>query len=157
MNGFLANLLLALAWVAMMADFTLPSFLFGFGLGYLILVFAQRVLGPSRYVTRVPRALIFASFYEQELVLDTLRVAADVVTPGYGMRPAVIAVPLDAQSDAEITLLAMLIGITPGSITLDVSDDRTTMYVHTMFADDPDRARRDIKNGLERRVLELLR
>ena len=157
MNGFLANLLLALAWVAMMADFTLPSFLFGFGLGYLILVFAQRVLGPSRYVTRVPRALSFAAFYAQELVLATLRVAADVVTPGYGMRPAVIAVPLDAQSDAEITLLAMLIGITPGSITLDVSDDRTTMYVHTMFADDPDRARRDIKNGLERRVLELLR
>jgi multicomponent Na+:H+ antiporter subunit E len=51
----------------------------------------------------------------------------------------------------------MLIGITPGSIALDVSDDRSTMYVHTMFADDPDRARQEIKNGLERRVLELLR
>src|SRR5689334_350565 len=110
--------------MALMADFTLLGLAFGLGLGYLILVFAQRVLGPSRYVARVPRALRFVVFYTKELILATLRVALDVVTPGYHMRPAVIAVPLDARSDAEITLLAMLIGITPGSITLDVSDDR---------------------------------
>jgi multicomponent Na+:H+ antiporter subunit E len=156
-SGFLANLLLALAWVALMADFTPLNFLAGFVLGYVILVFAQRVLGRSGYVSRLPLALRFAGFYVRELVLATIRIAADVMTPGFGMRPAVVAIPLDARTDAEITLLAMLIGITPGSITLDVSDDRTTMYVHVMFADDPAQVRRDIKDGLERRVLELLR
>lgn len=157
MSGFLANLLLALAWVALMADFTPFNFLVGFVLGYLILVFAQRVLGRCSYVSRLPLALRFMLFYMRELVLATMRVAADVVTPGYTMRPAVVAIPLDARTDAEITLLAMLIGITPGSTALDVSDDRTTLYVHAMFADDPVRVRQDIKDGLERCVLELLR
>jgi multicomponent Na+:H+ antiporter subunit E len=156
-SGFLGNLLLALTWVAMMADFTPLNFVVGFALGYAILAFTQRMLGPSTYVARLPRAVSFGLFYVRDLVLATLRVAADVATPGYHMRPAVLAVPLDARTDAEITLLAMLIGITPGSFALDVSDDRTTMYVHVMFAEDPEQARRYIKEGLERRVLEVLR
>jgi len=51
----------------------------------------------------------------------------------------------------------MLINLTPGSVALDVSDDRTVMYVHVMYMDSPDAARAEIKHGFERRVLELLR
>jgi multicomponent Na+:H+ antiporter subunit E len=75
------------------------------------------------------------------------------------MRPGVIAVPLDAKTDAEITLLANLITLTPGTLSLDLSPDRGVLYVHTMYIDqdDVERARRQIKDNLERRVLELLR
>jgi multicomponent Na+:H+ antiporter subunit E len=73
------------------------------------------------------------------------------------MRPAIIAIPLDARTDLEITLLSNLIALTPGSLGLDVSDDRSVLYVHGMFVDDPDAFCRDIKDHLERRLLELLR
>jgi len=69
----------------------------------------------------------------------------------------VVAVPLDARTDVEIALLANLITMTPGSLSVDVADDRSVIYVHSMFAEDPDELRRQIKADLERRVLELVR
>ncbi len=73
--------------------------------------------------------------------------------------PGVVAIPLDARTDAEITLLANLITLTPGSVSLDLSEDRRLLYVHAMYIDggDIETYRRSVKEGLERRVLELLR
>jgi multicomponent Na+:H+ antiporter subunit E len=156
-TAFLWNILLALAWVAMTGGFTPPNLALGFGLGYLILFFYQRVLGPATYFRKVRQAVGFVGYFIRELVLANLRLAFDVVTPGFHMRPGVVAVPLDAKTDLEITLLANLITVTPGSFSLDVSDDRTVLYVHAMYVDDPEAYRRTIKDGYERRVLELLR
>ena len=64
--------------------------------------------------------------------------------------------PLDAKSDGEIFLVADLISLTPGSLSLDVSPDGKTLYVHAMFVDDPEALRRDLKQGMERRVIEAL-
>jgi multicomponent Na+:H+ antiporter subunit E len=79
--------------------------------------------------------------------------SASVVCPG------VVAIPLDARTDAEITMLANLITLTPGSVSLDLSPDKRTLYVHAMYIDggDVEAYRRSVKEGLERRVLELLR
>jgi multicomponent Na+:H+ antiporter subunit E len=156
-TAFLWNILLALAWVAMTGGFTPLNFALGFGLGYLILYVHQRVLGPATYFRKVRQAVGFAGYFLRELVLANLRLAYDVVTPGFHMRPGVVAVPLDAKTDLEITLLANLITVTPGSFSLDVSDDRTVLYVHAMYVDDAEAYRRAIKDGYERRVLELLR
>jgi len=53
-------------------------------------------------------------------------------------------------------VLANLISLTPGSLSLDVSPDGKTLYVHAMFADDPDETRRRIKTGFERLVREAM-
>jgi multicomponent Na+:H+ antiporter subunit E len=73
--------------------------------------------------------------------------------------PGVVAIPLDARTDVEIALLANLITLTPGSVTLDLSEDRRVLYVHAMYIDggDVEAYVRSVKEGLERRVLELLR
>ncbi|MCY4509815.1 MAG: Na+/H+ antiporter subunit E, partial [Acidobacteria bacterium] len=49
-----------------------------------------------------------------------------------------------------------LISLTPGSLSLDVSPDGRTLYVHEMFAEDPDETRRRIKTGFERLVWEAM-
>jgi multicomponent Na+:H+ antiporter subunit E len=157
MRSLLANLLLALVWAALTADFSVANLLVGFGLGFVILVASQRVFGETRYATRALRVAAFLLFYVRELVLANVRVAVDVVTPRHRARPGVVAVPLDARTDAEITVLANLITMTPGSLTLDVSDDRKVLYVHVMFVDDPDEFRQSLKRDFERRVLEMLR
>ena len=157
MTAFLWNLILAQVWVGMTGGFTPLNFVLGFALGYVTLVFSQRVLGSTSYFVKGAQLVSFAGFFARELVLANLRVAYDVITPGFHMRPAIVAVPLDAKTDAEITMLANLITVTPGSFSLEVSADRTVLYVHAMYVDDPEVYRREIKEGLERRVLELLR
>ncbi len=154
----LGNLLLALVWATLQGDFSLRTLLTGIVLGYLILLALVRggVLGGSPYIGKVHRVVGLAAFFLWELVRANLRLALDVATPRYHMKPGIVAVPLDATTDAEVLLLAMLINLTPGSVALDVSPDRAVMYVHVMYIDTPDAARAEIKNGFERRVLEVL-
>jgi multicomponent Na+:H+ antiporter subunit E len=154
----LGNILLAIAWAALQGDFSLRTVFTGQVLGYLILVLLVRggVLERSPYVGRLHRVAGLAGFFLWELVKANLRLALDVLTPRYKIRPGIIAVPLDATTDGQILLLSMLINTTPGSVALDVSPDRKTLYVHVMYMDTPDAARAEIKQGFERRVLGVL-
>jgi len=88
-------------------------------------------------------------------VLANLRVAHDVLTPRHHMTPGIVAVPLELESDLQITLLANLITLTPGTLSLHVSDDRRTLYVHAMYIRDPAELVREIKEGFEKRVMEV--
>jgi multicomponent Na+:H+ antiporter subunit E len=157
MNAFLWNVLLALAWVAATGDFTFNNLAAGFIIGFFVLFATRRVVGTPRYVTRVRHAIALLLFFVWELILANLRVAYDVLTPRHRMRPGVIAIPLEAQTDAEITILSNLITLTPGTLSLDVSADREVLYIHAMYIDDIEATRSKIKNGFERRVLEVLR
>lgn len=50
-----------------------------------------------------------------------------------------------------------MISLTPGTLSVDLSEDRKTLFVHVMFLDDVEKARKEIKNGLESRILEVTR
>ena len=82
--------------------------------------------------------------------------AFDILTPPWHMQQGVIALPLSARTEMEITLVANLISLTPGTLSLDVSDDRKVLYIHAMFLDDEEELRRNLKE-MEHRALELFR
>lgn len=152
---FLLNILLALAWTALTGQFDPINFMSGFILGYLALWLMQRVVGPSNYFKKVYQVISFVLFFVVALVQANLRVAYEVLTLAHTMRPGIVAIPLDVKTDAAITLLANLITLTPGTLSLDVSADRRVLYVHTMYVDDVEQFRREIKEGFERRVMEV--
>jgi multicomponent Na+:H+ antiporter subunit E len=154
---FLWNMSLALIWAAVTGRFDLSNVLVGMVIGYVVLFVAQPVMGSTAYFSRIHHVLGFALFYVWELILANLRIAADVLTPKPRIRPGVLAIPLEAKTDAEITMLANLITLTPGSVSLDVSSDRRFLYLHAMYVDDLAKYREAIKNNMERRVLEVLR
>jgi len=99
--------------------------------------------------------LEFAAYFLWQLTLANVRMAIDMMKPARSLRPGVVAVPLDLESDWEITVLSNLITLTPGTMTLDVSAGRKVIYVHAMDASDPARTRDEIKQGFEKRVKEL--
>jgi len=157
-NTLLWNLLLALVWVAMNGELSATNLVVGFALGFLVLFFARHVVGSPSYVMKAWQVASLFLFFVWEMFKANLRVAFDVLTPRHRMRPGLLAVPLDARTDAEITLLANLISLTPGTLSLDVSKDRRVLYIHMMYIDeDLDTERNKIKRGFERRVLEVLR
>ncbi|MFN3595914.1 MAG: Na+/H+ antiporter subunit E [Rubricoccaceae bacterium] len=158
MIPFLINLLLAIAWGAVTGSFALESLLTGFVLGYAALLVARPALGPSPYYLGVWRAIGLGAFFVWELVISSLRVAKDTLSPRMNVQPGIVAVPIEVRTDAEITVLANLISLTPGTLSLDVSADRRTLYIHAMYdADRPEDVRRDVQTKLERRVLRLFR
>jgi multicomponent Na+:H+ antiporter subunit E len=154
---FVWNLLLALGWAAFSGDFTLVNVLIGFVVGYGILYLAQPITGRSRYTTKVPELIGFIVYYVWLFILANLRIAYDIIRPNFQLKPGVIAIPLEARSDLEIVVLANLITLTPGTLSLDVSTDRRFLYIHALYIDDIEKVRREIKQGLEQRLLQVMR
>jgi len=117
--------------------------------------------GPSGWMMTPIAGLVILTviigYFVKELFISNFRVMWDVITPKHISRPGINGVPLDAKTDLEIMLVANLISLTPGTLNLDVSEDKTILYVHVMFLDDVEEACRTIKEGLERRVLEVMR
>lgn len=151
------NATLAVVWAALQGRIDLTNLMVGFAVGYVVLWLGRPVLAEGDYFRKLPSILGFVLYFTKEMVVSSLRVAWDVVTPRDRSRPGVVAVPLDLEHDTAITLLANVVTLTPGTLSLDVSEDRRTLFVHGMFVDDPEQFRREIKDGFERRIRELLR
>lgn len=154
---FLMNLLLSGIWVALTGSLYYSNFVFGYMLGFFILWIMNRNESDKRYFYRVPKIIGFAFYFLYQLLKANIQVAFDVVTPRYFFKPGVVRYPMNAETDFEINLLAMMISLTPGTLILDVSDDKKTIYIHVMYLTDPETFVRETQTGLERRLLEILR
>jgi multicomponent Na+:H+ antiporter subunit E len=152
----LVNVLLALAWAALVGQFDLPNIAFGFGLGYVMLWLARYRLGNPGYFTKAGVIIRFTWYFIVELVKANWHVFTHVLgITRHPMSPGIVAIPLDLKSDAEIAMLANLITLTPGTLSLDVSADRKTLFVHAIEVGDPEQFKADTKAGFEKAVREV--
>ena len=154
MGTFGTNLIFAFVWVAVTGSFTLMSLLSGFVIGYFALWLIQPLTGSSRYFYRVVAWVKLVIMFIYELFASSIEVVIDILTPRHRSVPALVEVPLDVKTDAGILLVTNLISLTPGTLSLDVSEDRKTLLVHAMFAGDPAALCKSLKAGVERWVID---
>jgi multicomponent Na+:H+ antiporter subunit E len=157
MNLFVLNLFLALVWALLQGGLQEQHLVVGFILGYAIIGLVQQALGSRGYAIKGFQLIYFVLFVVWEIITASIALAWLLLQPRLKLSPAVVAIDLDVKSDTEIVLLANLITLSPGTLTLDISSDRRTLYVHTVTLEDPETFRHKIKNGLERQVLEVMR
>ncbi|MGQ2984542.1 Na+/H+ antiporter subunit E [Flavobacterium sp.] len=154
---FLMNLLLSFIWVALTGEMYYTNLLFGFILGFFILWIMNLKGDDKRYFTHIPKAVLFAFYFLYKLLMANIQVAYDVVTPKYFFKPGIVRFPMEAATDTEINLLSTVISLTPGTLILDISDDRKVLFIHVMYLKDREHFISEIRNGLEKKLLELLR
>jgi multicomponent Na+:H+ antiporter subunit E len=147
------NMLIAVAWAAAAGDFSSASLGLGFAAGFLALYAFSGMQGDDRYHRRVLAALGLTSYFVYDLVKSSAQVAAAVLSPARRQRSRFVTMPLDVRSEFGIMLTANLISLTPGTLSVDVAEDRRSLLIHAMFADDPEGVVRGLKDGIERRVL----
>ncbi len=152
MTMFAVNLILAIVWALATGSLSERNLVFGFVVGMVVLHLLGAAVGDRRYVERLFRIVHLIVIFLRELVSSSVRVTWDVLRPELRMTPAVIMVPLDLTEDAHITLLANLISLTPGTLTIDVADDKRCLYVHAMYGRDPDAVVDEIKRTFEVRI-----
>jgi multicomponent Na+:H+ antiporter subunit E len=103
-------------------------------------------------IIRLFRLVLFIFYYLKELVLSSLFVAYDILTPKDLMRPGIVEVPVDLKNDTAIIAFANLISMTPGSLTVDMTPDRKKIYIHAMYLYDKEKFIHKIKTELENRI-----
>jgi multicomponent Na+:H+ antiporter subunit E len=156
------TLVLTLFWAALQGSFTPFNLAVGAVLGLGIVLFTRPLFPDEgagtgqtpRPLRRLWRVTVLLAVFVYELVASSVRVAAYTLQPRLRMRSGIVAYPLDVTTDREITVLANLITLTPGTLTLGVSADQRTLYVHSMSVetDSGDEVVEDIKGSLEKHV-----
>ena len=157
MSQLLWNIILALLWVSLQGQFRPSQLILGFAVGYLVLLVCRPVLPESSYTRKVWQVFSLLGHLLRDILLTNLQLAWRILKPNMDIHPAVIAVPLRARSDVEIVMLANLITLTPGTLSIDISPDHSTLFVHVLDLRNAEGFRGEIRQGLERRILEVLR
>jgi len=98
----------------------------------------------------------FLLFYIKEVVLSNIRVAYDVLTPTHHMNPKLLHIDIERDlTDTQITILANLITMTPGTLSIDVAEDRKSLFIHAMFIDGDAELEKEINQNYVRRILNV--
>lgn len=129
------------------------GFLIGFGILYVITINKQ----DRTYFTMIPKLLSFFLFMLWEIIKANLVTVKESLYAKSKLNPAVIKVPLTVESDLGITILATMVSVTPGTLVMDISDDKKVMYVHVMHVKDKQGFINEVKNKFEKRLLDILR
>lgn len=157
MNPAIVIIGLVVLWIAITGQFTAPNLVLGGAIAALALLLLRGTAKSSRIIAKVGQGLSLALVFLRELAVSAFRVAVIVLTPDLekALRPGVVAFPLSVKSDAEITLLANMITLTPGTLSIDVSADRAVLHVHVLNMVSQEAVIAEIAGGFERRIREL--
>ena len=157
MNSAFLVVILALIWAGITGSFSGLNLLFGGMIGGLAILLLRASVRDRGMLRRARQVLALSLVFLVELIVSAVRVAGLVLRPDIegAIRPAIVAVPLSLKSDAEITLLANMITLTPGTLSIDVAEDRSVLYVHVLSMKDETQLIQGIKTGFERRIGEI--
>ena len=155
MKLFLLNILLAVLWMLMVAQFDLYALLVGFIAGYLLLAIISRATHSEGYATKVWQLLTFTWYFIYILTKANWQVAKEVLSPDRTRVPRIVRYSVDGLTEVQITTLANAITLTPGTLVIDVSPDRQFLYVHCMFAADREGAVRELDELRDRMMDEV--
>lgn len=151
------NIFLAFLWMFFEGSMDATTFIVGYLLGLAIVFFMRRFYSSRFYVYRLYAILKLLIIFLKELLLSNLAVLKVVFQPKLNIQPGIFALETKLEKDWEITLLANLITLTPGTLVVDVSEDNKTLYVHAMDIGDVDEAIESIRGSFEKAIMEVSR
>ncbi|MGV4323075.1 Na+/H+ antiporter subunit E [Bacillus mojavensis] len=153
----LLNVFLAFCWMFLSNDGSAAGFITGFILGMISLFFFRRFLAHPFYLWKIFPIIKLFLIFIRELYLANVSVLKTVLSPKLDIKPGIFAFKTELTTDWEITLLSLLITLTPGTLVMDISDDRTILYIHAMDIEDAEKAIFDIRESFEKAIQEVSR
>jgi multicomponent Na+:H+ antiporter subunit E len=154
MTRIVTALVLGVFWIAITGSVSPGNLLLGIVVGYACIALVRGSTSPQIGRPRIGRLTILGLVFLYEIVASAWRVAKLVLKPRIDIHPVIIGYPLSVKSDFEILLLANMITLTPGTLSVDVSADRCKLYIHAIDSRDDAQTIADIERTFERRIRE---
>lgn len=153
----LVNIFIAFLWMFFQDEWRFLSFLSGYIVGLIILFFMRRFFQKPFYALFIWAAFKLLFVFTRELLSSAFVVIKQVLRPKINITPGIFRIDTDLEGDVEITLLSLLICLTPGSVVMEVTPDGKSLYVHAM--DIPDSKNSVLKSQIifERAIKDVTR
>ncbi|KAF4325667.1 Na+/H+ antiporter subunit E [Paenibacillus xylanivorans] len=151
------NLIIAFVWMFLNNAWNGVGFLTGYLLGLLLIGSMRRFFPQRFYIVRVWAIIKLIALLFKELVRASIEVIRQIVKPKLDIRPGIFTYQTQLSSDWEVTLLCLLISLTPGSLPLEISGNQRKLYIHALDIKDQQKMSDDIKNTFEKAIMEVTR
>jgi multicomponent Na+:H+ antiporter subunit E len=154
------SIFLGLIWCFVHGTINFNNFLIGLLLGPVViwpfrsLYSFENKVSYQNITRKIPKMVKYFCVLTVEIIKANIMVAKVILQPKMDIKPGIVAVPIRTVTDAGITAIANTITLTPGTLTIDVSDDKKVLYVHAIDASDPQGLCDSIRDDLEEYVLE---
>ena len=100
-------------------------------------------------------ALRFALLVLWDIVVANVKVAVLVLGPQSRLKPGFVTVPLDLRDGGVATILAGIITLTPGTVSMAIDEGITRIDVHVLDLDDEPALVAEIKRRYEQPLKEI--
>lgn len=153
----LINLFIAFLWMFFQDEWSILSFIGGYLVGILVLFCMRRFFPDSFYLKRFISILSLFFLFISESVSSSIYVIRQVIGPKINVTPGIFKLETDLEGDMEITLLALLLTLTPGSVVMEVSPDNRIFYIHGLNLPESEHAVIQSKIKYEKAIKEVTR
>lgn len=135
-------LFLAAVWTLLADRPSLAEFAFGLAAAAAVVRFLAAPVWPlGRWnLRKTPTLIYLLGYFLWEVVKSNVAVALLVIRPRLDLKPGILAYPLTVRRPGQITALANMITLTPGTLSVEVSEDHKVLYIHCLDASDPEAA-----------------
>ncbi|MCM3357525.1 MAG: Na+/H+ antiporter subunit E [Psychrobacillus sp.] len=156
---FLLNLFIAFLWTLLMdtEELQLQTFVSGFFVGIGIVFLMHRFFGTQFYLKRLFSILKLIFIFNRELATSSIVISKQILSPKLKIKPGIFTYKTKLSSEWEITTLALLLTLTPGSVVMEVNPEGDTFYIHAM---DMETSKADVLRSLkkfEKAIMEVTR
>ncbi len=144
-----------LVWLLLVGRLDVPTVLMALLMAVLLPLATGRMRGDRARMQRPLVAIRLALVVLWDIVQSNLTVARLILGPEQRLRPAFVWIPLDLTNAHGIAALAGIITMTPGTVSVDLTDDCRHLLVHFLDVDDATAAVAQIKQRYEAPLREV--
>jgi len=153
----LINLTIASLWMFLQDEWSVLSFTGGYFVGLFVVFCMRRFFPTSFYLKKIFSIIKLFLVFLYESIVSSFYVISQVVKPKIDVTPGIFKLDTDLESDLEVTLLALLITLTPGSVVVEVTPDNKVFYVHGLNLPESIDAVLQSKVNFEKAIKEVTR
>ena len=139
-------------WVLLWNDVSVANVVSGVVLAVVVLGLSRLVSASSaepgtgdRPRISPPHLVFFIGYVLVQLVRSNVFLAWEILTRRNTVHTGIIAVPMRTNSDVAMMVMANVITMTPGTVTIDAKDSPAVLYVNVLHLHDVDRIRNDLR------------
>lgn len=153
------NIVIAFLWVLLIDEdrFRFPTFFSGFLVGVGILFLMHRFFGTQFYLRRLIAMIKLFFVFIWELIQSSILVLKQILSPKLKIEPGIFKYETVLRSDIEITLISLLLTLTPGSVVMEVTPEGDALYVHAMDVEKERGAILSQLQNYEKAIMEVTR
>lgn len=131
---FILNLFIAFLWMLFKDEdvFRLPTFVTGFLVGIVIVFLMRRFFGGRFYLHRFYSVIKLVFIFISETLQSAVVVIKQILRPQIKIKPGIFRYETILEGDWEVTTLALLLTLTPGSVVMEVTPEGNVFYIHAM-------------------------